>query len=105
MEVIIRPKFIVAGLLVFWGGIQNGYWGFSHNPAEYAKSVTGPALILYGEKDEKVSRGEINEIFTNLPGPKWLKTYPQAAHENYLLKYGQEWRQDVHEFIKFNRLK
>lgn len=53
MEVIIWPKFIVAGLLVFWSGVQNSYRGFSHNPAEYAKSDTGPAFLLYGEKDKK----------------------------------------------------
>lgn len=31
------PTFPMAGILLFWGGIQNGFWGFNHNPTEYAK--------------------------------------------------------------------
>lgn len=33
------PTFPMAGLLVFWGGIENGFWAFGHNPIEYAKSI------------------------------------------------------------------
>ncbi|MCX6351881.1 MAG: alpha/beta hydrolase, partial [Bacteroidetes bacterium] len=84
------PSFPMAGLLVFWGGIQNGFWAFSHQPTEYAKSIKCPTLMLYGEKDEKVSRKEIDEIFANLNCKKELKTYPLAGHENYLIKYKQK---------------
>ena len=89
------PVFPMAGLLVFWGGVQNGYWGFGHNPTAYAKRVTCPALLLYGERDEKVTRQEINEIYTNLPGRKMLRTYAEAGHENYLNKYRDQWVKDV----------
>jgi len=41
------PSFPLAGLLVFWGGVQNGFWGFSFKPVEYAKSVKCPVLLLY----------------------------------------------------------
>ena len=47
------PPFPMAGLLVFWGGLQNGFWAFSHNPQEYARSVKFPTLLLYGEKMPK----------------------------------------------------
>lgn len=57
------PAFPMADLLVFWGGVQNGFWAFSHNPQEYAKNVHCPTLLLYGEKDQKVTRREINSIF------------------------------------------
>jgi alpha-beta hydrolase superfamily lysophospholipase len=93
------PAFPFAGLLVFWGGIQNDFWAFSHNPATYAKAVACPVLLLYGEQDPKVSRAEIEEIYANLRGPKQLKTYPEAGHENYLLTYKQEWVQDVAAFL------
>ena len=33
------PTFPMAGILVFWGGIQNGFWGFGHNPNEYSKKI------------------------------------------------------------------
>jgi len=89
------PTFPMAGLLVFWGGIENGFWAFGHNPTAYAKKITCPALLLYGARDEKVSRQEADEIFTNLAGQKLLKTYPDAGHENYLAKYAAEWTQDV----------
>lgn len=94
------PAFPMAPLLVFWGGLQNHFWAFGHNPSEYAKGITCPTLLLYGEKDEKVSREEIDEIFTNLAGKKTLRLYPLAAHENYLRNYRQEWVEDTRSFLQ-----
>lgn len=93
------PTFPMAGLLVFWGGLQNGFWAFGHNPTDYSKKINCPTLLLYGAKDEKVSREEIDQIFNNLGGQKKLKIYQEAGHENYLTKYKNEWTQDIQEFL------
>jgi len=93
------PAFPMAGLLVFWGGLENGFNAFSHNPVDYAKHIETPTLVLYGEKDLNVSRSETDHIFANLAGPKQLKLYPKAGHENYLKKYKAEWTQDVDGFL------
>lgn len=93
------PTFPLAGLLVFWGGIENGFWAFGHNPTRYASNITCPTLLLYGAKDEKVSKEETDAIFANLKGQKELKIYQEAGHENYLLKYKNEWTQDVEKFL------
>jgi len=93
------PTFPMAGLLVFWGGIQNGFWAFGHNPTDYAKKVNCPILLLYGANDKKVSSEEIDHIFNNLIGRKKLKIYPEAGHENYLTKYKSEWTQDIQAFL------
>jgi alpha-beta hydrolase superfamily lysophospholipase len=98
-KIMSAPTFPMAGLLVFWGGLQNGFWAFGHNPTEYAKKINRPTLLLYGAKDEKVSREEIDQIFNNLVGLKKLKIYQDARHENYLTKYKREWTQDVQEFL------
>lgn len=97
------PAFPMAPLLVFWGGVQNGFWGFSHRPSEYAKNITCPTLLLYGQMDNKVSRREIDEIYQNLRGAKTLRTYKQAGHENFLTLYKPEWVADVSDFIKDKR--
>lgn len=89
------PSFPMANLLVLWGGVQNGFNAFRHNPVDYAKSISTPTLLLYGEKDERVSKNEIDRIFSNLQGVKTLKTYPLAGHENYLTKYAVEWKEDI----------
>jgi alpha-beta hydrolase superfamily lysophospholipase len=94
------PTFPMAGILLFWGGIQNGFWGFSHNPTEYAKSINCPTLLLYGEKDKSVSRKEIDEIYSNLKGIKKLNVYKETGHENYLIKNKIEWNKNVLEFFK-----
>ncbi len=94
------PTFPMAGLLVFWGGIQNGFWAFDHKPTEYAKKVRCPTLLLYGEQDERVSKQEIDQIYLNLTCKKSLNTYQLAGHENYLTKYRQEWIQDIQAFMQ-----
>jgi alpha-beta hydrolase superfamily lysophospholipase len=93
------PAFPMAGLLVFWGGLQNGFWAFGYNPTEYAKKISCPTLLLYGAKDKNVSRQEIDEIFTNLTGNKELRIYQEAGHENYLIKYKSQWMQDIQNFL------
>ena len=65
-ETMNIPTFPMVGFLFFWGGLQYEYWAFGHNPSEYAKEINCPTLLLYGAKDEKVSRAEIDEIFNNL---------------------------------------
>lgn len=99
------PSFPMAGLLVFWGGVENGFWAFGHNPTEYAKNIKIPVLLMYGEKDPKVSREEIDGIYANLSGPKQLVTFPQAGHENYLNQYRLPWRNAVGQFISSTNLK
>lgn len=93
------PSFPMASLLVFWGGIENGFWAFGHNPVEYAKQIHCPTLLLYGAQDNRVSEGETEQIFKNLAGVKTLSVYPHAGHENYLNKYRSEWSRDVGSFL------
>lgn len=94
------PEFPMADLLMFWGGIQNGFWAYDHNPKEYAKQIEIPVLLMTGGADKKVSLNEINQIFKNLKGKKELKIYENAGHENYLLKYKKEWSGDVYSFLQ-----
>ena len=89
------PQFPMAGLLTLWGGALNGFWSFGHNPEEYAHKISCPTLLMYGTKDKNVSREEIDIIFGNLDGTKELKIYPDAGHENYLIKYEAEWTEGV----------
>ncbi|PXY43432.1 alpha/beta hydrolase [Flavobacterium hydrophilum] len=93
------PTFPMAGILLFWGGIQNGFWGFGHNPSEYAKNINCPSLLLYGENDKSVSGNETHEIYLNLKGMKELKIFKNTGHENYLIKNKEEWTKSISSFV------
>jgi alpha-beta hydrolase superfamily lysophospholipase len=93
------PTFPMAGILLFWGGVQNSFWAFSHNPSEYAKNINCPVLLLYGQKDKSVSIKETNEIYSNLKGIKKLKIFRNTGHENYLIRNKKEWIQNIAAFL------
>jgi alpha-beta hydrolase superfamily lysophospholipase len=92
------PPFPMAGLLCFWGGVQNGYWAFGHNPSTYAKAVHCPTLLLYGSQDERVTVEETKTIYTNLAGPKTLRIYPHAGHDVFIPHNRKAWINDVVTF-------
>lgn len=94
------PTFPISELLVFWGGWQNNYSAFGHQPAEYAKKVKTPTLLLYGNADERVTAAETQEIFANLAGKKELKTFDNLGHEHFLSKIPKEWTAEVSQFLQ-----
>jgi len=93
------PVFPMSNLLVFWGGVQNGFNAYNHQPVKFASSIHCPTLLLYGEKDEKVSKKETDDIFRNLEGPKKLVIYPLAGHSDYLVRYKSKWSNDIAGFL------
>ena len=94
------PTVPMAHLLLFWGGVLNGFNAFAHNPETYAARVHCPVLLMWGELDAKVLRSETYAIYHKLAGPKKLVTFPLAGHENYLVKYRQEWTAAVTGFLE-----
>lgn len=99
-EMMGVPAFPLSDLLVLWGGVQNGFNAFNHNPEDYAKQINIPVLLLSGGKDDRVKASEILNIYNHLAGKKYLKTYSMAGHESYLNKYQQQWLADVDAFMK-----
>lgn len=93
------PATPFAQLLVFWGGAQQGFNGFRHNPAEYAKSVTVPTLMLHGAHDRRVTRDQAEKIFENLAGPKEFEVFTAAGHESCFACDAEHWNRVVNQFL------
>lgn len=93
------PSLGFAELLVFWGGVQNGYWGFSMNTIEFAKHIRTPTLILAGKEDKRANFEEVEAIYENLSGVKKLRLFEGAGHEPYLDRSPTEWKTEVNAFL------
>ncbi len=94
------PPVVFADLLVFWGGLQHGYWAFSHNPVDYAKRITIPTLLLCGQQDQRVTLAEIERIYQALAGPKRLVIFERADHESYAGHDAPRWKKAVSSFLE-----
>lgn len=94
-RVLHAPTVLLPDLLVFWGGLQNGFWGYGLRPEAYARHLAAPTLLLWGRRDLYVTPAETDTIFAHLPAPARLATFGRAGHEPYWHKYPQQWRQEV----------
>jgi len=90
----------VVPLFVFWGGAQMGFDGFSHNPAEYAKAVRVPTLLLQGDRDDRVAMWEARLIVDRLAGPKQLEVFEGLGHVSLLKAKPEQWTRVVGDFLR-----
>jgi hypothetical protein len=51
----------------------------------HIKAVTAPLLIIHGEMDDIVPVSMGREVYALAPGPKTLKTFPEAGHADHYL--------------------
>ncbi|MCC3153944.1 alpha/beta hydrolase [Hymenobacter sp. BT770] len=93
------PGFPMADLLVFWGGVQNGFWAFGLNAERYASQIHTPTLLLWGTADPRVTRAETDTIFSNLAGPKVRNDFTGVGHEPYWRRYSAAWEQQIGAFL------
>jgi alpha-beta hydrolase superfamily lysophospholipase len=93
------PSFPSAQLLVFWGGVQQGYNGFDFNPADYVREVHGPLLLLHGEKDVRVTLPQMDRLVRNLNPASRYKVFAGLDHQSYVSARPEEWRGCVAEFL------
>ncbi len=94
------PSFIMGELIVFWGGIQHSFNGFSHNPIDYTKAVDCPTLIFSGDRDPLVEVDAVQEIHNNLNVPKKLVVFPDAGHQLLVKVDPKLWQQNVETLLK-----
>jgi len=96
------PSFPSAELVVLWGGVQQGFDGFAHNPEEYASKVQAPTLLLYGERDPRVTPAQVRQLYDKLGGHKEFITFPGAGHESLIAAEPERWKDSVAHFLETN---
>ena len=90
----------LGSLLMFWGGVINGFWAFDMKPKEFVKKIKCPVLLQWGKKDKGVTESEINEIFKNISSSKKLVVYEDSGHENLCESEPDKWEANIDEFLE-----
>ncbi|WP_375560308.1 alpha/beta hydrolase [Bernardetia sp. OM2101] len=100
-EVMGVPSQGLAEWLMFWGGLQHGFWAFTHNPQVYSKKVTIPTLLMGGKNDARVKNWEIDAIYENLATQKDKKekVWINAGHESYIMAEPKVWKEAIQIFL------
>lgn len=95
------PQQPISMLLTFWGGVEQGFWAFNHNPADYAIDISCPVLLQWGARDARVTREEIDEIFKNLAAAdKKLVVFAESKHESLCNKENVKWTREISTFLR-----
>jgi alpha-beta hydrolase superfamily lysophospholipase len=95
------PEQPFAFLTTFWIGKERGFNGFGFKTDGYAKNVSCPALVQYGEKDALVIRSETDAIYQAITSAdKKLVIYENVGHESFLQKDPARWKKEVNNFLE-----
>jgi uncharacterized protein len=87
-------------VLLFWGSLQHGFNFFSHNPADYARAVNCPTLILHGEKDGAATVEQARNLARSFGGNARLIVYPDVPHIPIVNARPSEWTRDIRVFLQ-----
>ena len=94
------PSFPAAELLLFWGGVQQGFNGFENNPEEYADSLTAPALFISGSEDHRAPPDDARRVFSKMQGKSVFLEIDGMGHELLANHDQEQWSTHVLPFIQ-----
>jgi uncharacterized protein len=89
-----------AELLIFWGSVQTRSNLFLHNPADYARSVNCPTLILHGEKDERATLDQARAIAAAMERNARFVSFAGVPHVPIVEARPLEWTREVRDFLQ-----
>lgn len=84
---------------MFWGGVQHGFNGFTHDPVKYAMHIDCPVLHLHGAQDPRVNREQAETVFQAFAGPKQLEVFEDVGHGSCAAAQPARWQSVVDEFL------
>jgi alpha-beta hydrolase superfamily lysophospholipase len=93
------PRFPFAPAVAGWVGLQQGFNGLAHNPAEYARQIRCPTLLLQGELDESVGRASVRAVSAALGKRTTFELIPNAGHAFLATRAPEPWRRSVRAFL------
>ncbi len=93
------PSFPSAEILLFWGSVQLGVNGFSHDVVAYARDIRVPVLISHGSEDNRAGWRDAEKVYDSLAGPKQWLLMEGAGHVNPCLVDTGRWKQTVEAFL------
>ena len=93
------PTFALVDLFMFWGGYQQSFDAFAHNPIDYATSVKVPTLFLLGGDDKRVLRPEGWATFNALAGEKRFELFEGLGHQSLVRGQRSHWMEVVGDFL------
>jgi alpha-beta hydrolase superfamily lysophospholipase len=93
------PTLGLVDLFLFWGGEQQGFNGFAHNPVEYAAHVNVPTVLMLGSRDDRVLMPEGRAIFDALAGEKQFEVFEGLRHESLVRGNHDQWVRVVSAFL------
>jgi alpha-beta hydrolase superfamily lysophospholipase len=86
------PSFPFAQMLVFWGGVQHGFNAFAMRPAEYARAVRCPSLLIGGENDTYVRPSDLQRVAGAMSGPTQCHIFAGIGHGGFYRRANTEYR-------------
>lgn len=93
------PAEPLASMVIFWGGIEQGFWAFNMKPTGYMSKIKCPVLLQWGRNDPRVTESETNALFAGITTPKKLVIYEQSGHQSLCSNENKKWTAEVSSFL------
>jgi alpha-beta hydrolase superfamily lysophospholipase len=98
-DLLSAPSWPAAEILLFWGSVQLGANGFTHDAMDYASRVDIPTLVVHGSEDNRASVAGAQRVNDVLLNPVGLLVIQGAGHVNPVLTQPDAWRTAVRGLI------
>jgi hypothetical protein len=99
-ELMRVPPYPAAWLLLWWGGVREGFNALAFAPCADAKAVRCPLLVLRGTLDPTVTHDEALRVANASAGAHRYVEIAGVGHEPLAQHHGREWLAAVGPFLR-----